>query len=241
MMLGAFGSVLVLPWLLLARLDWDIMDAVPTMTAAPAVSAVTVEVRDRAGMFDPVALQHAHDAFRRIHREHGVPVLIETIESLDGAWIADVARRRDELAGPDRLFILLAERERKVGVIAASSGPASRLTDQQRESIRQAFLGPLEAGDEDGALEQGALALVAAIDSASPPRTGFSGRDVVIGVTILVAAVAILIACNRRKGPGTRHRPIDPPTPPSGGAADDAGPWQKISHIEMWRIMYTET
>lgn len=239
MMLAAFSSLVVFPWLLLARLDWWNMDAVPTMTAAPSVSAVTVEVRDRAGMFDPAALQHAQDIFGRIHRERGVPVLVETIESLDGVWIADVARRRDELAGPDRLYILVAERERKVGVIAATSGPASRLTDQQRESIRQAFLGPLEAGDADGALEQGALALVAAIDSASPSRTGFSGFDAAIAATILVAAVAILIACNPRKGPWAKHRRTHRPAPPGDGAADDARISQPIDHIETFRFINT--
>lgn len=207
-MWGAFGSLILLPWLLLARLDWD-MDAVPAMTAAPLVSEVAVEVRDRAGMFGPGAERHAHDVLRRIHRERSVPVLIETIESLDGAWVADVARRRSQLAGPDRLYILLAEREREVGEIAARYGPASRLTDQQRESIRLAFREPLQAGDGDHALEQGARALVVAIDSARPFSPRFSGRDALISVTILVAAVAILIACSTWRGFAPRRGRFD--------------------------------
>ena len=63
------------------------------------------------------------------------------------------------LAGADQLYVLVAGREQEVGVIAARHGPASRLTDQQRESIRRAFLGPLQAGEADGALEQGVRAI----------------------------------------------------------------------------------
>ena len=131
---------------------------------------------------------------------------IETIKSLDGAWIADVAQRRGRMAGADQLYILVAGSERDVGVIAARHGPASRLTDQQRESIRRAFLGPLQAGEADGALEQGVRAIGATLDSAATSRPKLSGRDALISVTILVAALAVLLASQTRAWYGVRNR-----------------------------------
>ena len=118
-------------------------------------------------VFGRGAERRAREALGRIHRQHRTPVLIETIKSLDGAWIADVARRRARMARAEQLYILVAGSERDVGVIAARHGPASRLTDQQRETIRRAFLGPLQAGEADGALEQGVRAIGTTLDSAA--------------------------------------------------------------------------
>jgi uncharacterized membrane protein YgcG len=204
-MWASFGSLSVVPWILFAQSSWN-MDAVPVITAAQPSSEVTVEVRDRAGVFGRGAERRAGEALRRIHRDHRIPVLIETIESLDGAWIADVAQRRGRMAGPDRLYILVAGSERDVGVIAARHGPASRLTDQQRESIRRAFLGPLQAGEADGALGQGVRAIGATLDSAAASRPKLNGRDALISVTIVVAALAVLLASQTWAWYGVRNR-----------------------------------
>ena len=69
-----------------------------------------------------VAERRAREALQRIHRAHRIPVHIETIKSLDGAWIADVARRRGRMARAEQLYILVAGDERDVGVIAARHG-----------------------------------------------------------------------------------------------------------------------
>ena len=204
-MWASFGSLSVVPWILFAQSSWN-MDAVPVITAAQPSSEVTVEVRDRAGVFGRGAERRAREALRRVHREHRIPVLIETIKSLDGAWIADVAQRRGRMAGAEQLYILVAGSERDVGVIAARHGPASRLTDQQRESIRRAFLGPLQAGEADEALEQGVRAIGTTLDSAAASRPKLSGRDALISVTILVAALAVLLASQTRAWYGVRSR-----------------------------------
>ena len=204
-MWASFGSLSVVPWILFAQSSWN-MDAVPVITAAQPSSEVTVEVRDRAGVFGRGAERRAREVLQRVHREHRFPVLVETVESLEGAWIADVARQRGRLAGADQLYVLVAGREQEVGVIAARHGPASRLTDQQRESIRRAFLGPLQAGEADGALEQGVRALAATLDSAATSRPKLSGRDALISVTILVAALAVLLVSQTRAWYGVRNR-----------------------------------
>src|SRR4051812_41954801 len=107
-MLAIFGSLSVVPWILYAQSSWN-MDAVPVITAAqPQEARATVEVQDRGEVFGPEAERRARDALRRVHHRHRTPVSVETIRSLDGAWIADVAQRRARMAGPDRLYVLVA-------------------------------------------------------------------------------------------------------------------------------------
>jgi uncharacterized membrane protein YgcG len=205
-MWASFGSLSVVPWILFAQSSWN-MDAVPVITAAQPSSEVTAEVRDGAGVLGRGAERRARETLQRIHREHRIPVRIETISSLDGAWIADVAQRRGRTAGADQLYVLVAGGEQEVGVIAARHGPASRLTDQQRESIRRGFLGPLRAGEEAGAaLEQGVRALGAALDSAATSGPKPNGRDALISVTVLVAALAALLASQTWAWNGARNR-----------------------------------
>jgi uncharacterized membrane protein YgcG len=209
-MRASFGSLSVVPWVLFAQSSWN-MDAVPVITATQPSSEVTAEVRDRAEVFGRGAEQRAREALRRIHREHRIPVQIETIKSLEGAWIADVAQRRGRLAGADQLYILVAGIEQDVGVIATRRGPASRLTDQQRESIRRAFLGPLQAGEPDVALEQGVRAIAATLDSGAASGSNLNGRDALISITILVGALAVLLASRAWAwygGRNTRRRRI---------------------------------
>jgi uncharacterized membrane protein YgcG len=204
-MWASFGSLSVVPWILFAQSSWN-MDAVPVITAAQPSSEVTVEVRDRAEVFGRGAERRAREVLQRVHREHRFPVLVETVESLEGAWIADVARQRGRLAGADQFYVLVAGREQEVGVIAARRGPGSRLTDQQREGVRRAFLGPIQAGEADGALEQGVRALAATLDSAAASEPKLSGRDALISVTILVAALAVLLVTQTRAWHGVRNR-----------------------------------
>src|SRR3954464_1310446 len=97
-MLASFGSLSVIPWILFAQSSWN-MDAVPVITATQPSTKVTVEVRDRAGVFGRGAERRAREVLQRVHREHRFPVLVETVESLEGAWIADVAQQRRGTAG----------------------------------------------------------------------------------------------------------------------------------------------
>src|SRR3954451_17697268 len=124
-MWASFGSLSVVPWILFAQSSWN-MDAVPVITAAQPPPEVTVEVRDRAGVFGRGAARRAREVLRRVHREHRFPVLVETVDSLQGAWIADVAQQRARLAGADQFYVLVVGKAQEVGVIAARYGPGSR-------------------------------------------------------------------------------------------------------------------
>ena len=145
-MWASFGSLSVLAWIMFAQSSWN-TDVVWLIIQAQRSSQVMVEVRDRAEVFGCDAERRAREALQRIHRKHRAPVHIETIKSLDGAWIADVAGQRARTAKAEQLYILVARGERDVAVISARQGPASRLTDQERESIRRVFLEPLQAGE----------------------------------------------------------------------------------------------
>jgi len=204
-MVAIFGSLSVVPWILFAQSSWN-MDAVPVITAVSPSPEGMAEVWDRAEVFGRGAEQRAREALRRIHREHRIPVRIETIRSLDGAWIADVARRRSQTVATDQLYILVAGSEREVGVIAARLGPARRLTDRERESIRRAFLGPLQAGEADGALEQGVRAIGATLDPVARPGLNLNSRDNIIAVTLAMAIVAVLLASQTWERYGARSR-----------------------------------
>jgi len=201
-MLALFGSLSVVPWILFAQMSWS-MDAVPVITATQPMPEATVEVRDRTGVFSRGATRRAREDLGQAHRQHRAPVLIETIESLDGAGIADVAQRRARMARAEQLYILVVEGERDVGVIAARHGPSSRLTDQQRETIRRAFLGPLQAGEADRALEQGVRAISTSRAAAEPQSTA---RDVLISITLLSAALAVLLMSQAWGWYGGRRR-----------------------------------
>ena len=191
-MWGSFGSLSVVPWILFAQSSWN-MDAVPVITAAQPSSESRVGVRDPGEVFSRDAERRAREVLARVYRRHGTPVVIETVKSLDGAWVADVARRHGRMARPQQLYILVAADERDVGVIAARLGPATRLTDQQRATIRAAFLGPLQAGDADEALVQGVRAIGTTLDAAaSGPGPGGRGTQIAVAI-LLVAALAALV------------------------------------------------
>src|SRR3954470_3529370 len=190
-MWASFGSLSVVPWILFAQMSWS-MDAVPVITAPQPSPEAAVEVHDRTEVFSRGATRRAREELEQVHRQHRTPTLIETIESLDGAWIADVAQRRARMARAEQLYILVVGSERDVGVIAARHGPSSRLTDRQRETIRRAFLGPLQAGEADRALEEGVRALSTSL-AAAASRPKATTRDTLIFVTILLAVLAVLL------------------------------------------------
>jgi hypothetical protein len=186
-MRASFGSLLVVPWILFAQSSWN-MDAVPVITAAaPHEDRESATLKDRGELFGPDAGGRAREALRLVHRRHRAPVLIETVRSLDGVWIADAARQRAGSVDPDRLYILVAGDERDVGVVGARRGPASHLSDREREMIRRAFLGPLQAGKPDEAIDRGVRMIASTFDTLSTdPWSGVP--------TALVSAAIILAA-----------------------------------------------
>ena len=65
----------------------------PREQSPPEMDHVPSDVRDTAGMFSADAVRAARDALAKIERTIGVPVLIETVETLKGETIDEVATR----------------------------------------------------------------------------------------------------------------------------------------------------
>lgn len=190
-MWGSFVSRFLVPWILIAQ-GPSMMDYVPVISGPPPPAEARAEVRDAAEVFGSHASRQAQEDLSRIHREYHVPVRIETVKTLDGARVADVARRRARSVETRQLYILVARDERDVGVVAAREGPASRLSDQQQEQIGQAFLGPLQAGHADAALYRGLEAIGEVIESsAAARRAGLDWAGLLMTTIVFVALAAL--------------------------------------------------
>lgn len=196
-MMASFGSLSIVPWILFAQASWS-LDAVPATTVGPTREAEGfVEIRDRGEIFDRAGRQRALEALQGVPRGYRGSVLIQTVQSLDGARIADAARRQARTIGADRLYILIAADERDVGVVGAWYGPVSRLTSQQCEAIRRSFLGPLQAGDPDAALEQGMGAISTTLAAAAvDPRREL--QSALVAATILLVLLVLSWLWERR-------------------------------------------
>ena len=81
------------------------------------------------------------NALEKIEKSTGVPVLIETIETLKGETIDEVATRLARRSGTQGVFILIARKETKIEVLAsrryAEALPARRASRSARPSSRR--------------------------------------------------------------------------------------------------------
>ena len=91
----------------------------PRGQSPPEMDHVPSDVRDTAGMFSADAVRAARDALAKIERTIGVPVLIETVETLKGETIDEVAIRLARRSGAQGVFILIARKESKIEVLAS--------------------------------------------------------------------------------------------------------------------------
>ena len=187
----SLDNLSIFPCILFAQMSPD-MSAVPAITATPPSSRVVVEVRDRAGVFSHGAERRARKALWQRWRDHHIPVLIETIDSLGGEAIDDAARWRARRAGAGGIYILVAGRERDVAVVLGHHKTDGHPSDADRATICEAFLGPLRADDADGGLEQGAGRSVLRL----PPRPSRNsgGWGALISVTALLGLLVVVLA-----------------------------------------------
>jgi hypothetical protein len=125
--------------------------ALPLALAAMIGTASASSVRDQAGMFSPDAVRQAEADLNRVERQYGIPTTIETIDSLDGADIANTTLERAKRSGTRGIYILIANKEKKIWdeVWRGAIPP-----DRQR-ALRQAFAAGFKKGDFDAGLLQG--------------------------------------------------------------------------------------
>ncbi|MGB0067749.1 MAG: heme-binding protein, partial [Isosphaeraceae bacterium] len=120
---------------------------------------------DTAGMFSADAVRAARDALAKIERTIGVPVLIETVETLKGETIDEVATRLARRSGAQGVFILIARKETKIEVLA-SPRYTEALPRPACTKVRSAFIEGFRKKNFDDGLREGVAALDAELASA---------------------------------------------------------------------------
>ncbi|GIW86282.1 MAG: hypothetical protein KatS3mg108_0606 [Isosphaeraceae bacterium] len=120
------------------------------LLAVLTLPARAAEIRDEAGLFGEAARQRAEAALERIERETGVPVLIQTLESLNGQPIERLAQSVGTRWGRPGVLVLIARRDQKVHV-SSFRGFIGR--DRERQ-ITETLVSAFRGRDFDGGLEQ---------------------------------------------------------------------------------------
>src|SRR4051812_23075265 len=83
--------------------------------------APKAEVIDRARMFSKAADDEVNEYLRKMERETGWQVIVETVESMAGVPIDERARARVESSGVHGVYILISKDDKKVWVEASRS------------------------------------------------------------------------------------------------------------------------
>jgi glc operon protein GlcG len=116
-----------------------------------------VQIKDKADMFSKKAIDEAAKLLGP-PANAPVPVMIETVETLDGVAIEVATRRHAESSGGAGIYVLISRRDHKIDVLA-SKAFAGMMPEATRERIQKAFIQGLRSGDFDAGLLAGAQAI----------------------------------------------------------------------------------
>jgi glc operon protein GlcG len=123
-------------------------------------------VRDTAGLFGSAGVEDATNRLRELEREVRVPTIIETIDSLRGESVDEVAISLARRSGTNGIFVLIAKRETKIEVLP-SHRVESALPRAKRNAVRTAFIENFRKKDFDAGLKHGVEAIAAALRDAA--------------------------------------------------------------------------
>ncbi len=137
----------------------------PLALAATLGTASASSIRDGAKMFSADAVQKAEAVLDHVERQDRVPVIIETIPTLNGEEIADLSLERAERAGSRGVYVLIAKKEHKL-YDRVSHHLSGAINPARQRAIREAFLSGLKQGEPDAALLQGARTIASEVASA---------------------------------------------------------------------------
>jgi uncharacterized protein len=128
--------------------------AIPLAFAVTIGSAAASSIRDEAGLFSADAVRQAEARLNEIEGETKVTTTIETIPSLDGQPINQVAVGRARAVGGEGLFILIPKQEHEIWILASRHYIKS-ITAAHRQAIEKAFGSSFHKGDFDAGLKAG--------------------------------------------------------------------------------------
>ena len=175
----------------------------PKVPVVEPTTSANSEIRDPAGMFGRDAVREALARLVTIERTYRVPTTIETVDSLRGELIDDVASRMAKRLGPQAkgIFILMAKADHRLDVLVSRDNVALN-TKAKRYAIRDAFLEEFKASNFDGGLKKGVEAIEKTLSvihadekpvgTIPPPMT--TGR-----LSTLDAGTSVLLRRNQSK------------------------------------------
>ena len=131
-------------------------------------TTATSDIIDDGGMFSTEAIRKAKEILARIDRTYKIAVTVETVESLKGQEIEEVAIRRAEQLDHKGIFVLLARQDRKAEALASPKALRDELTRPRLHSIRDAFTAEFKKGDTDAGLLKGIQAASTALAAIRP-------------------------------------------------------------------------
>jgi uncharacterized protein GlcG (DUF336 family) len=149
------------------------------------------DVIDEPGLFDPSAVDAARQDLRRIERDTNLATVIQTVASLKGKPINDVAAMAAGKSGIHGVFVLIAKNEHKIEVLVSSKF-RDILTEPRRELIRAGFIEGFRRRDFNEGLKHGVAAIAAQMASIRSegrlPRT--TTADALLGFTSASSSAA---------------------------------------------------
>jgi uncharacterized protein GlcG (DUF336 family) len=133
-----------------------------------ARAQATSGVFDGAGMFSDDALRRARADLSRIDRAHGVALSVETVTSLKGEAIDEVAVRQAARLGHKGIFVFIAEKDHKAEALASPRTLFEELGKTRLNEIRDAFTNEFRRGKNDDGLLKGIQAAEKVLAAVRP-------------------------------------------------------------------------
>lgn len=124
-------------------------------------------VRDGARLFSPEGVARAQRDLRAIERASGVPVVIESVRSLDGENLNAAAVEHAKALEGGGVFLLISQREKDVSRPLVHREYAEKFPEERRAAIRNAMLEEFNHGRFDAGL-RAAVDQIAKTLGASP-------------------------------------------------------------------------
>ncbi len=138
------------------------------VASSGARGQATSGIVDGAGMFSDDALRRAKADLSRIDRAHGVAVTVETVTSLKGEAIDEVAVRQATRLGHKGIFVFIAEKEHKAEALASPRTLFEELGKTRLNEIRDAFTNEFRRGKNDDGLTKGIQAAEKVLAAVRP-------------------------------------------------------------------------
>jgi uncharacterized protein GlcG (DUF336 family) len=130
--------------------------------------AGTSAIKDEAGLFGKEAVRKALAQLAQAEQASHISVVIETVESLKGEPIEDVAIQRARQLGGGGVYLLMSKEEHKLSQFKYRRQFADRLPVAKQSEIRMAFTEEFQKGAFDAGLQRGVKLLSDTLIATAP-------------------------------------------------------------------------